>query len=302
MNKQNAYYKQVQLLIEVLPLIASEECFALKGGTAINLFVRELPRLSVDIDLTYVPLDNYSDSLKNIDKALGRISQGLTSSDSQLKVSQTSECKSVVRRGKIQIKIEVTPVLRGAVHPCELRSVSERTELEFGYVETQVLSFNDLYAGKICAALDRQHPRDLFDIKLLLENEGISRELFDTFIVYLISHKRPINEVLDPTRKNIEDLYDAEFKSMPEIPVTLAELIGVRHQLIDSLHRMLTDADKDFLIKFKSREPDWTLTPYPAAAQLPAVRWKLQNLKKMSDKKHAEALNHLRYKLQKISR
>jgi hypothetical protein len=43
-------------LIRVLPSIAEEACFALKGGTAINLFVRDMPRLSVDIDLTYLPV------------------------------------------------------------------------------------------------------------------------------------------------------------------------------------------------------------------------------------------------------
>ena len=53
---REVYRRQVQLLIRVLPSIAEEACFALKGGTAINLFVRDMPRLSVDIDLTYLPV------------------------------------------------------------------------------------------------------------------------------------------------------------------------------------------------------------------------------------------------------
>lgn len=48
------YRRQVQLLVRVLPLVDTEKCFALKGGTAINLFYRALPRLSVDIDLLYI--------------------------------------------------------------------------------------------------------------------------------------------------------------------------------------------------------------------------------------------------------
>jgi len=50
------YMRQVALLVRTLPYIARHEAFALKGGTAINLFYRDMPRLSVDIDLTYLPL------------------------------------------------------------------------------------------------------------------------------------------------------------------------------------------------------------------------------------------------------
>ena len=58
MDRTSVYYKQVQLLVQLLPLVAEEDCFALKGGTAINLFVCDLPRLSVDIDLVYLPMNN----------------------------------------------------------------------------------------------------------------------------------------------------------------------------------------------------------------------------------------------------
>jgi|SRR5690606_23808280 len=74
MKKNSIYYKQVQLLVQVLPLLDSEKCFALKGGTAINLFFRELPRLSVDIDLLYLPSEGREESLKNIRAALTRLS------------------------------------------------------------------------------------------------------------------------------------------------------------------------------------------------------------------------------------
>src|SRR5260370_18206595 len=73
------YRKQVALLVRTLPLIAEEACFALKGGTAINLFIRDMPRLSVDIDLTYVPLQPYDTSLAAIDAAMGRIAARIKS-------------------------------------------------------------------------------------------------------------------------------------------------------------------------------------------------------------------------------
>ena len=103
-----------------------------------------------------------------------------------------------------KIKIEVTPVLRGCVYEPAVRSVSARVEEEFGFAEIQVVSFADLYAGKIVAALDRQHPRDLFDVRDLLANEGIDDDLRKAFIVYILSHNRPMAEVLAPARLDIE--------------------------------------------------------------------------------------------------
>jgi hypothetical protein len=67
----------VALLIRILPLVAVEKDFALKGGTAINLFVRDLPRLSVDIDLTYLPVADRPTSLAAIDKAMARIAESI---------------------------------------------------------------------------------------------------------------------------------------------------------------------------------------------------------------------------------
>jgi len=67
------YREQVALLLRVLPIIGREEAFALKGGTAINLFVRDLPRLSVDIDLTFLPLVDRVAALSAIREALQRV-------------------------------------------------------------------------------------------------------------------------------------------------------------------------------------------------------------------------------------
>lgn len=69
------YEKQVHLLLSVLPLVAKEKCFALHGGTAINLFHHNMPRLSVDIDLTYLPVEDRDTSIAHINKSLHRISQ-----------------------------------------------------------------------------------------------------------------------------------------------------------------------------------------------------------------------------------
>ena len=80
MDRNSLFYAQVQLLLRVLPFVAQEPCFALKGGTAINLFVREFPRLSVDIDLVYLPSTNRQQALESIKQALDSISLNLAQS------------------------------------------------------------------------------------------------------------------------------------------------------------------------------------------------------------------------------
>ena len=201
------YRRQVALLIRVLPSVAEEQVFALKGGTAINLFVRNLPRLSVDIDLTYLPVAAWPESLANIDAAMkriaGRITVGLSGSQVQEAVlgNEGAVNKLFVTAGDVRVKVEVTPVARGCVYEPERRRVSPRVEEGYGFAENQIASFADLYAGKIVAALDRQHPRDLFDVRDLLANEGIDGTLRTAFVVYILRHDRPMNEVLAPTRR-----------------------------------------------------------------------------------------------------
>ena len=179
----DVYQRQVSLLIKILPHVAEEECFALKGGTAINLFIRDMPRLSVDIDLTYLPVSSREESLAAIDAAMKRIAQRVRSvlRGAQIVPSVTNPEKAVtkllIRHDDAQMKIEVTPVLRGCVYDPEMRSVSASVEDAFGFAEIRVVSFADLYAGKIVAALDRQHPRDLFDVRDLLAREGIDDDL-----------------------------------------------------------------------------------------------------------------------------
>jgi len=187
------YRRQVVLLVRVLPFVTEEECFALKGGTAINLFIRDLPRLSVDIDLTYLPVKPRRESLADIDAAMNRIGDRLREQlhDVRAHAGRSREgvvTKLIVRAGDVQIKIEVTPVLRGCVFAPEMRAVAPSVESSFGFAEARIVSFADLYGGKLVAALDRQHPRDLFDARALLAAEGIDNDLREAFLVYLISH------------------------------------------------------------------------------------------------------------------
>jgi predicted nucleotidyltransferase component of viral defense system len=298
MDRSNPYFRQVALLVRALPDIARQKCFALKGGTAINLFVRHLPRLSVDIDLVYLPLSNRDEALSEIRQALSHIERDLKARIPGLGIQATNpkatdSQRLTLRLGGSQIKIELSPVLRGTVWPVRDLAVCSEVEETFGFAEMPVVSFNDLYAGKICAALDRQHPRDLFDIKLLLENEGIDRDLWKTFLVYLISHGRPMSELLSPTRKDIRAVYEAEFKDMTSEPVALDDLLAAREKLVETLRGALIEDNRRFLLSVKNREPDWSLLDLKGVEALPAVRWKLQNLGRMSAAKHKEAFDRL---------
>jgi predicted nucleotidyltransferase component of viral defense system len=299
-DANNIYSKQVQLLVRVLPLVDTEKCFALKGGTAINLFYRALPRLSVDIDLLYIPMDDRETALINIRAALTRISklivQTIPGSKVQDAHEQSDALRLIVSQGEVRIKIELSPVIRGTVFPEERKEVSEEVEREFGYVEMQVASLPDLYAGKLCAALDRQHPRDLFDVKFLLENEGLTEDLRKTFLVFLISHQRPMAELLAPNRKDISEIYETEFRQMAQVDVPLEQLEEARENLIQQINENMTANEKKFLLSFKNKTPDWNLLEMDNVeiiANLPSVRWKMINLQQMQPQKHKEAFQKL---------
>lgn len=297
MDFSEQYIKQVQLLVNVLPEVAKQDCFALKGGTAINLFLRNLPRLSVDIDLTYLPIEPRAESLKGIDTGMKSIKNSLEAFGYKVSINQLANenviTRLIVSNGKSTIKIETSPVLRGAVHPALLRAVTKAVEQDFGFAEVTTLDFNDLYAGKLCAALDRQHPRDIFDIKQLLENEGISETLKNTFLVYLISHNRPMAELLAPNWQPLEGSFEAEFTTMTKEPITLAELENTRVKMLKTLRLLLTEEDKNFLISIKEGKPNWGNFYYPEVQYLPAVQWKQHNIHKMSLKLRRNSLKIL---------
>lgn len=160
------------------------------------------------------------------------------------------------------IKIEVTPVLRGSVFESEMRTVTKQVEEQFGFAEMLLLSFEDLYAGKICAALDRQHPRDLFDIKLLIETEGVSDKLKTALLVYLVEHNRPIAELLEPNLIDMSGAYQAEFEGMVLGNVNLTELEQNRLDLIVLIKQCLTDEDKNFLLSVKNANQNGSILGY----------------------------------------
>jgi len=299
--KDSPYFRQAQLMLRVMPHVAAEECFALKGGTAINFYVRDMPRLSVDIDLTYVPLEPRDTALANIGEALHRIAAGIrkTVPGTTVQGGQARRAEHVsklsVRTAEATIKIESNLVLRGTVFPPVGRELSDHAEALFEVSATaNTLAVADLYGGKLCAALDRQHPRDIFDVKILMENEGITDEIRTAFVVYLASHDRPMSELLDPNKKDFRKIFEQDFAGMTAEDVAYDELVAVRDRLTESINATMTQNEKKFLLSIKQGEPEWDLMPVAGIDQLPAIQWKLLNIRKMKKEKHADSLQKLR--------
>ena len=291
------YRQQMQLLFQLLPIVAREKDFALKGGTAINLFEFDMPRLSVDLDLTYIGMEPRTEALDRcrtiLDRLAGEIERRIPQSRVERRLNDHDEIRVIVRVGANVVKIESSPVARGVVGPVITRQVQPRVQEAFGYSEIQCVSTPELYGGKLCAALDRQHPRDLFDVLTLMEREGVTREIFDGFLVALMSSNRPMAEILEPKRKDFSEPFLGEFQGMTDLPVNLESLEQAREELVHSIRRFMTADDRNFLFDFKRGAPDWERFAYPEAQNLPAIRWKQLNLDRMNPDKRRAAIERL---------
>ena len=297
------YYKQVKLLMTAIPLLQKYDCFALKGGTAMNLFVQDLPRLSVDIDLAFLPLVSRDEALKQISNELERLADEIENKLNQTTVVKQPVAgvtgKLVVNAPDAQIKIEPNFVFRGALYPVETRILCSAAQEEFElFAESRIVSIADLYGGKICAALDRQHPRDLFDVLLMFEQFGLTDEIRTAFVVYLAGHPRPMAELLNPNEQPLAELYHSQFAGMTREPVSLETLTDVRCRLVQDLNDRLTTDERHFLLSIKTGTPDWNLLPVEDLDQLPALQWKLRNVGRMDPEKHQQARNELKRVLQ----
>ncbi|WP_299077315.1 nucleotidyl transferase AbiEii/AbiGii toxin family protein [uncultured Paraglaciecola sp.] len=275
----NAYTKQVNLLLDVLPEVAKEACFAMHGGTAINLFVRDMPRLSVDIDLTYVEIAERNETLDGINAALIRIKERIEGLRPSIRIQHKENvCKLQLDERGVMIKIEVNMVGRGLIGGATKASLCETAQQQFDvFCAMPLVPLAQLYGGKICAAIDRQHPRDLFDVKLLLDNEGFTDEIKRGFLFGLVSSNRPTHEMLNPHLLDQRMAFENQFEGMSAIEFSYDEYEATRLQLIETIQVGLNESDKVFLKSFNSLEPDWSIYDFQ---DFPSVKWKLLNLEK----------------------
>lgn len=291
------YRAQVDLLIRCLPAVAKVRAFALKGGTAINLFYHDMPRLSVDIDLTFLPITDRDTALTGITEGLATIGEEIQRTIPQVRIQSTGTDapKLQVATLHARIKVEPSPISRGCLFPPVEHELCQTAQDEYElFVRVQRLATADLYGGKLCAALDRQHPRDLFDIRQLLDAGEIPDDIRQAFVVYLAGARRPMAELLAPNAKPIEQLYSHHFAGMTANPIELDELEAAREQMFEWARTALSENERKFLLSIKEGEPDWGLMPFDHIQQLPAIQWKLRNVKQMGAHAHKAALDRLR--------
>lgn len=298
----NSYRNQAALLIRVIPEIALEKRFALHGGTAINMFVRDMPRLSVDIDLTYIPIETRELSFFSISDALNKLKIRIEKSLIGIRVQHKLEThKLLISNKDAMIKVEVSPIVRGLLGEASEISLCKKAQNSFdAFCAIQVVSKGQLYGGKICAALDRQHPRDLFDVKHLLQNEGLTQEIKEGFLFRLLSSERTILDVLFPKYQDQQLALLKQFSGMSTEPFSYQEYIQTRETLLQLIHYSLTKEDKAFILSAKNADPDWSIYDFQS---FPSIQWKQQNLakiKKENQVKHRKLLESLRNKLENI--
>lgn len=284
------YVQTVNLLLDIAPAVFETPRFAMKGGTALNLFVQDLPRLSVDIDVVFVDhLANRDDALEEISQEIQRIASTVASMGYETRTRKIygdgAEVTLHIFNADAEVKVEVNFVFRGTVLPVQTRSLTVKTQEVFSKnIEIPVLSASELYGSKLVAAMDRQHPRDLFDVKKMYESHGLTQEILDCFVAYLAGHNRPVHEVLFCKPQPLQETFKNEFVGMTAEPIALDDLIDTQCRLMAELPLALTQNHRNFLLSLVETKPDWSLLPFTHLQDMPAVRWKLQNLIKLNSK------------------
>ena len=299
MNK--TYQQQVELLLKIVPIITDTECFAIHGGTAINLYVLDLPRYSVDIDLTYIPLKPREEAFADIYDNLMKIKQKVKSVVPNVIISEKPN-KIYCNQKGIMVKVEVSGTKRGLVEPFEIRGLCQKAQTEFETAnKAKIVSLSQLYGGKITAALDRQHPRDLFDVKLMFDFVINFSQIKNGFFYCLLGGDRPLVETLQPNRIDQRETLINQFSGMTEMPFSYTDYEETREKLILFINSNLTTADKEFLIAFESGNDLTAFADRRQYLQFPSVQWKLQNIQKLK-KLNPNKLNENVKKLEKVLR
>ena len=287
MNRE--YAEKVEVLLRLLPIVMEEKVFAVHGGSAINLFVRNLPRYSVDIDLTYIPLEDREESLAHINAHLMSIAAKAKRAFPGMHiVPKLNTSKLLCDYQRKQIKVEVNQTKRGIVGGDVLTTVPlcKKAQEEFGlYCEADIVPMTLLYGGKIAAALSRQHPRDLFDVKYMEYPFERTRE---GLLFCLLGSDRPLHESFAPNLIDQKDALANQFEGMTDVPFSYEEYEEARTKLVADVNALITPQDKAFLVSFELAEPDWDGFDFHYFKDYPSVQWKLMNLMKLKKQNPAK--------------
>lgn len=294
---KDRYRKQVALLIRIMPSIYKIKEFAVHGGTAINLFHRNLLRYSVDIDVTYIPIENRQQSLASINQKLLEVKKNIEKTIPGVVVKHKPDVwKLLCTLGDATVKIEVNATKRGIIGDVVELPLCEKARNEFSMgCKARTVSFSQLYGGKITAALSRQHPRDLFDCKYM-ELQSFD-DVKNGFMLCLLGSDKPIIESLQPHDIDQTEALENQFQGMTETPFGYEDYLESRTALLSLVNGGLTITDKEFLLSFEQGEPDWNKCCAGDLSQYPSVQWKLLNIGKLKESnpvKFEQGVNKLR--------
>ena len=294
---KDRYRKQVALLIRIMPSVYKIKEFAVHGGTAINLFHRNLLRYSVDIDVTYIPIENRQQSLASINQKLLEVKKNIEKTIPGVVVKHKPDVwKLLCTMGDATVKIEVNATKRGIIGDVVELPLCEKARNEFSMgCKARTVSFSQLYGGKITAALSRQHPRDLFDCKYM-ELQSFD-DVKNGFMLCLLGSDKPIIESLQPHDIDQTEALENQFQGMTETPFGYEDYLESRTALLSLVNGGLTITDKEFLLSFEQGEPDWNKCCAGDLSQYPSVQWKLLNIGKLKESnpvKFEQGVNKLR--------
>ena len=294
---KDRYRKQVALLIRIMPSVYKIKEFAVHGGTAINLFHRNLLRYSVDIDVTYIPIENSQQSLASINQKLLEVKKNIEKTIPGVVVKHKPDVwKLLCTLGDATVKIEVNATKRGIIGDVVELPLCEKARNEFSMgCKARTVSFSQLYGGKITAALSRQHPRDLFDCKYM-ELQSFD-DVKNGFMLCLLGSDKPIIESLQPHDIDQTEALENQFQGMTETPFGYEDYLESRTALLSLVNGGLTITDKEFLLSFEQGEPDWNKCCAGDLSQYPSVQWKLLNIGKLKESnpvKFEQGVNKLR--------
>jgi predicted nucleotidyltransferase component of viral defense system len=280
---ERIFYNQVDLLLRILPEIAKDTDFALHGGTAINMFIYNMPRLSVDIDLTWLPYGDRDEDLEKIKNGLLALSARLNKALPGIKIkepqNEDDELKLYCSRAGVTVKVEVNTINRGVLGATVIMPLCEKAQTVFGYyIEMQLVPVHQLFGGKLVAALDRQHPRDLFDCRHISNLEADDNDILKGFIFCMLSSKRPFHELLQPHFIDQRPVFNSQFNGMTNEAFTWEMFDEARLAIVKKVRSSLTTADKELLRSFAAGKPDWVGKDWSV---YPGIRWKLQNILKL---------------------
>lgn len=300
MNNQQ-YRNQVALLIRIMPLVYKIKDFAVHGGTAINLFHQNMLRYSVDIDLTYIPIEPRTESLEKINQYLQEMKVAIERAIPQTRVVHKSDVwKLQCTHNGAMVKIEVNGTNRGILGEVEIRELSSKAKEEFqANCKARIVPYSQLYGGKILAALNRQHPRDMFDCKYM-KDEKFERVKEGLFLCLLGSDK-PIIESLCPNPINQEEALENQFKGMSAIPFSYTDYEQARKAIVKKVGECFTKTDREFLVTFEEGTPQWEKCCAGDLNRFPSVQWKLLNINKLKEQapqKYQEGISKLKNYLQ----